>query len=235
MQTQGNPFRSEIEDLIQTGDLNGLLRKAGELHGHLCNYLTFGVKAGYYGIKEMGVSNTGMEELLAIVETNNCFDDGIQMVTGCSLGNNSLIYRDYGKTAVTLVRRHDKKAVRLVLNPEFDDSREQEYPEAYGLFDKLITRREQGSPENFPRMMELFTKMSFEELETPVERMFRIAEVKVEIPSFAPIVESVKCTRCGENVIKTKVIEKEGRPYCIPCADGVALELNGHGISQRAL
>ena len=59
MQTQGNPFRSEIEDLIRAGDLNGLLRKAGELHGHLCNYLTFGVKAGYYGVKEMGLPTPG--------------------------------------------------------------------------------------------------------------------------------------------------------------------------------
>jgi len=234
MQTQGNPFRSEIENMIRAGDLNGLLRKAGELHGHLCNYLTFGVKAGYYGIKEMGVTNTGMEELLAIVETNNCFDDGIQIVTGCTLGNNSLIYRDYGKTAVTLIRRQDEKAIRLVLKPEFEDSREREYPEAYELFDRLIARREQGNPEDFHRLMELLARMSVEELGTPTEIMFRIEEVKIEVPSFAPILESVKCTRCGENVIKTKIIEKEGKPYCIHCAGGAAFELNGQGISQRA-
>jgi formylmethanofuran dehydrogenase subunit E len=147
MQMQGNPFRSEIESLIRGGDLSGLLRKAGELHGHWCNYLTYGVKAGYYAIKEMGVTNTGMEEVIAIVETNNCFSDGVQMVTGCSFGNNSLIYRDWGKTAVTVSRR-DGQAIRIALDSAFEDSREKEYPDAYALFDKLVARREPGQPDD---------------------------------------------------------------------------------------
>jgi len=96
-----NP-REEIEKLIQKGDLEALLRKAAELHGHFCSYLTYGVKAGYIAVKEMGLKNAGMEEIVAIVETNNCFSDGIQIITGCTFGNNALIYKDVGKTAVTL-------------------------------------------------------------------------------------------------------------------------------------
>src|SRR5664280_2902492 len=49
--------------------------------------------------------NTGMEEVVAIVECNNCFTDGIQVVTGCTFGNNALIYKDLSKTAVTVARR----------------------------------------------------------------------------------------------------------------------------------
>jgi formylmethanofuran dehydrogenase subunit E len=122
MSNEGNPFRTEIERLIKDEDLDSLLRKAGELHGHWCNYLAYGVKAGCYGIKQMGITNTGMEEIIAIVETNNCFSDGIQMVTGCSFGNNSLVYRDLGKTAVTITRR-DGQALRIALDPDLGESR----------------------------------------------------------------------------------------------------------------
>lgn len=227
-----NSFRLRIEELIETQDLPGLLRQAGELHGHFCNYLAYGVIAGLYGVRRLGVSNTGMEELLAIVETNNCFADGIQMTTGCTFGNNALIYRDYGKTAVTFSRRNGK-AVRLALNPDFDNSRGREYPEAYGLFDKLVAKKEAGTPEEFGRMMHLFSEMSLRELGVPPERMFLIKESEIEMPQYAPVLESVQCERCRENVMKTKAAENEGRWYCIPCARGKYGEVNGGGIVIR--
>ncbi len=230
MRNEGNPLRTEIERLIKDEDLDSLLRKAGELHGHLCNYLAYGVKAGCYGIKQMGVTNTGMEEIIAIVETNNCFSDGIQMVTGCSFGNNSLIYRDLGKSAVTITRR-DGQAIRIALDPDFEDSRGQEYPNAYALFEKLIAKREPGEAEDFARMMRLFADMSMRELSVPVETMFRISKLTVDIPEYAPIFESKKCDTCGENVVVTRLVEKEGKSLCLSCSAAKHSMLTGAGIS----
>jgi formylmethanofuran dehydrogenase subunit E len=230
MEAQGNPFRSEIEGLIGEGDLNGLLRKAGELHGHWCNYLAYGVMAGYYGVKEMGVTNTGMEEVIAIVETNNCFSDGVQMITGCSLGNNSLIYRDWGKTAVTITRR-DGQAIRLALDPDFEDSPGQEYPDAYELFDKLVAKREPAQPEEYSKMMQLFSEMSAKELSVPFSKMFRITKMTIDIPEYAPIFESKKCSVCGENVMQTRIIGKDGKYFCIGCLGVEYNMLSGQGIS----
>ena len=99
-----NP-RQEIEEAIAAGDLSKLLRMNGMLHGHFCPFSAMGVKAAVRAVRELGVKSTGMEEVVAIVETNNCFSDGVQFVTGCSFGNNALIYRDYGKTAFTLAKR----------------------------------------------------------------------------------------------------------------------------------
>jgi formylmethanofuran dehydrogenase subunit E len=229
---QKNTFRTEIEEMIDRNDLPGLLKKAGELHGHFCNYLAYGVIGGLYAIKKLGVTNTGMEEIIAIVETNNCFSDGIQMITGCSFGNNALIYRDYGKTAATISRR-DGQAIRLVLNPEFEDSREEEYPEAYELFDKLVVKREEGSPEEFGRFMGLFAEMSVRELNVPAEKAFLIKEEKIELPAFAPIFDSVKCEVCGENVMKSRAVERDGKYRCIACSKDEHFELNGSGIMQR--
>lgn len=227
-----NTFRLEVEDMIESNNLSELLKKAGELHGHHCNYLAYGVIAGLYGIKKLGITNTGMEEIIAIVETNNCFADGVQMVTGCSFGNNALIYRDYGKTAVTISNRVGQ-AIRLVLNPEFEDSREKEYPEAYEMFNKFIARREQGSPEDYARLMVSFAEISAKELDVPAEKMFWIKQEKIETPGFALIFESVKCVKCNENVMISKAIKRNGEYYCIPCLNEEFFELNGSGIALR--
>lgn len=229
-----NRCRAEIESLIEKDDLRGLLNKASELHGHLCNYLVYGVIAGHYGLKKLGVKNTGMEEIIVILETNNCFSDGIQVVTGCSFGNNALIYRDFGKTAVTLSRR-DGKAIRLSMKPEYDDEIGNRYPEPYSLFDKLITKREKGSPEEFGRMMSLFAKMASEEIDIPAETIFKIEELNIDLPEFAPIFESIKCSVCGENIMKSRAIEKNDNFYCIPCSKTQYYELNGAGIIHKNL
>jgi len=203
-------------------------RKAESKIGALLEY---GFIAGLYGIKKLGITNTGMEEIIAIIETNNCFADGVQMVTGYSFGSNALVYRDYGKTAVTISKR-DGQAIRLVLNPRFEDSREKEYPEAYEMFNKLITRREQGSSEDYARLMASFAEISAKELYVPAEEMFWIKREKTEIPSFAPIFESVKCAKCDENVMISKVIKRNGEYYCIRCLNEEFFELNGSGIAR---
>ncbi|MGQ9744389.1 MAG: FmdE family protein [Candidatus Bathycorpusculaceae bacterium] len=228
-----NSLRNEIQRLIETGNLEGLLKKAGELHGHLCSYLTYGVIAGYIAVHELGVKSTGMEEVIAIVETNNCFSDGIQMVTGCSFGNNALIYRDLGKTAVTVAKR-DGTAIRIALDPDFEDSREEEYPEAHDLWNKIIARREKATPEEQERMMQLFAKMSINELRKPADKMFRIKRMKIKVPEYAPIFASVRCSICGEKVIETRVRLKEGKVVCIDCAGGEHYVLAGRGISAKS-
>jgi len=66
-QMDGNSYREDIEELIKKGDLKGLLEKTGELHGHFCSHSAYGVKAGYIAMCELGITNTGMGEIVAIV------------------------------------------------------------------------------------------------------------------------------------------------------------------------
>ena len=108
---EDNP-RSEIEVLIIKNDLETILLKSEELHGHYCPGLALGVKAAVYAMRKLGIKSRGMEDVLAIIETNSCFADGVQYVTGCTFGNNSLIYKDFGKTAVTITDRKGK-GIRL--------------------------------------------------------------------------------------------------------------------------
>ena len=141
--------RAAVEAMIRSKDLEGLLRHAESMHGHRCPFLALGVKAGQYAMDYLDQENTGMEEVVAVVECNNCFTDGIQVVTGCTFGNNALIYKDLGKTAVTVARRIDGAAVRLVVHPDFRERMFARYPAAGPLFEKVVVQRQGtagGSP-----------------------------------------------------------------------------------------
>jgi formylmethanofuran dehydrogenase subunit E len=222
--------RAPIEDLIRKGDLESLLRKAGELHGHFCPYVALGVRAGYLALTELGIEqNLGMEEVVAIVETNNCFSDGIQVVTGCTFANNALIYRDLGKTAVTVAKR-DGTAVRVALRADYDDSFDARYPEAAALFAKIVRDRQEPTPDEQVRLSELWAETSAAQLDVPVEELFTVQQVQIEIPAYAPIFDSARCALCGESVMESRARLVAGRPACIACASATHYQLDGAGI-----
>jgi len=206
-----------------------LLFQAGALHGHFCNYLAYGVKAAAAAIRDMEIRNTGMEEVVAIVETNNCFTDGVQIVTGCSFGNNALVYQDLGKTAFSLIRR-DGQGVRYILDPEFEDSREKEYPEAYGLWNEIIVEKKEASPENYAEMMKLFHDMTLKEINVPLDRMFRVQKGSFKLPPRSMMYPWVRCERCGENVTENRAQRIEGKMLCTKCSGGEIFTFDSRGI-----
>ncbi|MHC4664185.1 MAG: FmdE family protein [Planctomycetota bacterium] len=224
--------RKIINELLKSGNLPALLEKTGELHGHFCPGVSLGVKAGYLAVKKLGaLENLGMEGLLAIVECNNCFVDGIQMVTGCSFGNNALIYRDFGKTAFTLIDRSSKRAVRVSVRPRgWDEEEESELEKgARELREKVVKRRE-GTEEDALRLADLWKKRSFAMLDRDDERLFSVEEVEPDIPPFAPLLDSQTCHICGESVMESKAVFLSGKPACIPCAGTEYRMVAGKGI-----
>jgi formylmethanofuran dehydrogenase subunit E len=168
-----------------------------------------------------------MEELVAIVETNNCFSDGIQMITGCSFGNNALIYRDYGKTVLTLAKRTGE-GIRISVRA--DRVMEERSPEAVEVFEKVVIQRG-GSDADKKRLKELWTELSFRMLELSDEDVFDIKKVTVDVPDYARIFASVKCSICGENVMEPRIRMKEGKPICLACSDHEYYQLAGDGLS----
>jgi len=223
--------RTPIEALIQEGHVEALLQKAGELHGHFCPYVALGVRAGIIALKALGIEqNLGMEEVIAIVETNNCFSDGIQVVTGCTFANNALIYRDLGKTAVTVAKR-DGTAVRVALRVDYADSFDARYPEAAALFKKIVAERQEPTPEEQEQLMRLWAETSYKQLEVPEDELFTVQHLQIEIPAYAPILASVTCAVCGESVMETRARVQNGQPTCISCASAPHYRLDGAGIA----
>ncbi len=223
-----NP-RQEIEEAIASGNLSKLLRMNGMLHGHFCPFSAMGVKAAVCAVRELGVRSTGMEETVAIVETNNCFSDGVQLVTGCSFGNNALIYRDFGKTAFTLARRNGD-AVRISVRA--DRVMEERSPETMQLFERVVVERS-GSESDKKRLSELWTELSFRVLELPDDEVFNIKKITIDVPAYARIFGSVKCSVCGESIMEPRARVKDGKAICIPCSGQEYYQLAGDGISIK--
>jgi formylmethanofuran dehydrogenase subunit E len=223
--------REEVEKLIKERNLKGLLLKAGVLHGHFCPMLSLGVIAGAYAMRKLNEESSGMEEIIAIVETNRCFSDGIQFTTGCTFGNNALIYRDFGKTAVAVMQRGGN-GLRISVKPEALSNMTED-PDTRDLFQKVVTQRE-GSREETAELMKRFENVAFSLLERDFKDLFTAERIRASVPEYAPMHESIICEKCGESVIATRIVEKDGRKLCISCAKGHYMELNGSGIVGRA-
>jgi formylmethanofuran dehydrogenase subunit E len=72
MKKMENEIRKDIEKILLKDDLEGLLKKTGELHGHYRSHLSYGLRAGHYALKNLGSDNIGIEEVITIIETKAC-------------------------------------------------------------------------------------------------------------------------------------------------------------------
>jgi len=211
-----------------------LIERAGRFHGHICPFLVLGLRASEIAMEKLGLGKVGEaetvgEEVLAIVECNNCFADGVQVATGCTLGNNCLIYLDVGKNALTLVRRSDWKGVRVYVDAE-KISEKYFQKDASELFDKVVVRRE-GAPEDAEKLRKLWTEIGYV-MGNISEEELKIEEVKVGEIERAPIFESIRCEKCGELTMKTRIRHVDGKPFCLSCL-GECNAVVGRGIVPR--
>ncbi|ASJ04151.1 FmdE family protein [Thermococcus barossii] len=220
-----------LNRLVSEGDAMGILEYAREFHGHVCPYLALGIRASLIAMEELGVgrldcSGSVDESILAVVEVNSCFTDGVQVATGCTLGNNSLIYLDLGKTALTLVKRSSWEGVRVYADAE----RLRKYypPGVMELFSRVVRERK-GTEEEREHLWELWEEMAHVMLDLP-RKEFKIERVKVPPVEQAPIVESVRCSKCGELVMSTRTVYINDEPFCLRCAGEAYRAVVGRGI-----
>jgi len=210
---------------------DALVEKAREFHGHICPFVVLGLRASEIAMQKLGLekaseAETVGEDILVIVECNNCLVDGVQVATGCTLGNNSLLYLDVGKNAVTIVKRRDWSGVRVYVDSEklrntyFSD-------EATALFDKVVVKR-QGTEGDSKRLQKIWTELGRSMANAP-EELFKIDFVKVAEIERAPIFDSIKCERCGELAMKTRVRMVDGKSVCLSCI-GDCEAVIGRGI-----
>lgn len=66
-------------------------------HGHLCPGLALEIRAADIALEKIG-PHDGDEEVVAIVGTDACGVDGIQFLTGCTLGKGNLIHATMART-----------------------------------------------------------------------------------------------------------------------------------------
>ncbi|MFW6203278.1 MAG: FmdE family protein, partial [Marinilabilia sp.] len=210
------------------GETDQLLKLAGQIHGHYCPGLAMGVMASAHAMDLLRGRSDGMEDLLAIVETNNCFSDGVQYVTGCTFGNNALIFKDFGKNAVSLVHR-DGKGFRVRAVNDIREQLSRAYPDFQNLFEEVVVKQNHDE-DLVSRFRQASREASFGMLELPFHELFLCEEIKVEVPSYAPIEESLVCDRCGETFMASRGKKQNGKTICKSCLGEYHPFLTGHGI-----
>ena len=165
--------------------------EAADFHGHRCPGLALGVLVSKY-ILEHGNEFSVDEELVAVVENDNCSVDALQALLGTTFGKGNLIYLDYGKNNYAFYNRTKEKAVKLSLKPRRDEDRD------------------------LPR-----EKRTKKLLASDPAEVFEIKTIPFDPPHEARIHESIKCDRCGEPTMSTRIKTFEGRELCIPCHEAL--------------
>ena len=101
-------------------ELEEILEKAVDLHGHLGPFLVLGVRMGLLGIRELGAKK-GNPKLRVTVMTKpsvpfSCVIDGIQAATRCTIGNRKLRLRNSPKTVSAKFQILEGNMVTVTLN-----------------------------------------------------------------------------------------------------------------------
>lgn len=200
-----SPHRSTYQRISQEQ-----LQAAVAFHGHLCPGLAIGLRAGELALAEVGAASD--EDVVCVSETDMCGVDGIQFLTGCTLGKGNLVLKDFGKIAFSFYRRRDAKGIRLRLRPEalqdpdpaVEALRQRRHSETLTADENALLANARG-----PQIHRI--------LGLPLEVLFETAAAPGPIPGHAPRLESVPCALCGELVMETRTRRHRGRCLCIPC------------------
>ena len=168
----------------------------------------------------MDVLKSPDEELLAIVETDACGADAIQVMAGCTFGKGNFIFKNYGKHAYSLMDRKKGKGVRVCLRSDAFKID----PVSLSLSEKV--QKDEASAEDIERYRQLQKDRTQKILNASAESLFKIEEITPDIPPKARVVESGTCDFCGEST-KTDFLRKiNGKRACILCAQQ-------HGFKAR--
>ena len=181
-----------------------LLEESTRVHGHICAGQVIGVRMCLLALSLIGIDEpkgADRKKLYVMVEIDRCATDAIQSVTGCSLGKRSMKWFDYGVMAATFVNLETARALRITA---LEEARENSEKYCAEISDK------------YKRQLEAYKIM-------PEEELFRIQNVRVEIPEEdmpgRPL-KRVQCSRCHDWVQDKRDLLVEGKILCRQCAYG---------------
>ena len=197
------------ENILEREDF----KRCADFHGHICPGLAIGYSAARAALSWLEDQRAEDEEVVAIVETDACGSDAVQVLTGCTFGKGNLIYRDYGKQVFTFFDRRTGKGVRISLKPGVigPDKRPRE------LMEKV--REEKATEVERKEFRDLHMQAAAGIAGKDPKELFDIKEVEVPPPPKAVVRPSINCDQCGEPTMSSKLVEKKGMKICRDCAE----------------
>jgi formylmethanofuran dehydrogenase subunit E len=160
------------------------------------------------------------KRLLAFVETDGCFTDGVAVATGCWVGRRTLRVLDFGKVAAAFVDVHTERAVRIAPHPDCREAAGRYAPEAASRWEAYLI--------GYQRM--------------PTAALLQAEAVVLTMPLARLLSREghrVYCEVCGEEIFNEREVWQAGRPVCRSCAGeryyrsagtpGIVLRANASG------
>lgn len=191
-----------------------LIEKTIAFHGHWCPGLAIGIRAAELALRKLGSPEAA--ELAAVVETDMCGVDAVQVLTGCTFGKGNLVHRDYGKMAFSFFDRKTGKGFRAILKPEIQAEMAAEIgPLMKKMNEGTITDKEKKTLEDFREAR----KEKF--LSATLEEIFLVSELTALAPRQARVLQSLCCETCGEMTMESRTRKFDGKTLCIPCFEQV--------------
>lgn len=125
------PSKMEISSVTGYGsldqDLAPILRRAVDFHGHFGPFLVVGVRAGTIALRELQTSkgNKSLRAVASLVYSvpYSCILDGIQLSTGCTIGNKRLRFEESPTFTIELEDPAKGKITISVLSRAVDELR----------------------------------------------------------------------------------------------------------------
>jgi formylmethanofuran dehydrogenase subunit E len=185
---------------IEMEQLREYLAASSAKHSHLCPRQVLGVRLALAGVGALGLVLPRTDKrLLAIVESDGCFSDGVAVVTGCSVGHRTLRVEDYGMVAATFVDTLTEYAVRV--SPQIDV---RQRASAYA----------RGEDRIYFAQLSGYQIMPDDEL-VDIRPVHLHPSVKtlLSLPGIRAI-----CERCGEEITNERQVIRDGQVLCRVCA-----------------
>lgn len=185
--------------------------RCAQFHGHVCPGLAIGYRMTLAAMQKLTENRAEDEELVAVVETDACSTDAVQVLTGCTFGKGNFIFKDHGKMVLTLYSRGSGQGVRVALRPSLFQPQD----EHTQLLGKVI--QNQASPAEKERFGVLHQERSRAILEMELDQLLSLRMVRTAIPQKAAVQPSELCARCGEPTMRTKLEMIDQHWVCRDC------------------
>jgi formylmethanofuran dehydrogenase subunit E len=189
------------------------LKRCVAFHGHLCPGLVYGYLVAKEAIQRLDLDHSRDEEVVVISENDTCAIDALQVLLGTTAGKGNLIIKNYGKNAFTVLNRSDKRAFRFSrrVHYEYQGEHPHEFRELEGAVAAGNATGAQRIRQKLLKALDLVSK--------PFDAVFDSTAAELPEPPYAPLAPSEACAECGEMTMSTRMVEKNGRRLCIPCAE----------------
>lgn len=180
--------------------IQALLEQSAEMHRHLCPRQVIGVRMGMLAATLLGLPLPQADKrVLAIVETDGCFSDGVAVATNCWVGRRTMRVVDYGKVAATFVDTASDAAWRVSPQATARTRAAAYAPDARNQWEAMLL--------GYQRM--------------PADELLVWQPVRLEVPSAVLISRPglrALCARCGEEIMNGRERWVDGETLCRACA-----------------